>query len=59
MVLNFKVTVSWDVIPRSMADKYRCFKGNWCFHYQGRRNHFISTEPSSRFSHESAGVRLL
>jgi len=26
MVRNFKVTVSWDVTPRSLADKYRCFK---------------------------------
>jgi hypothetical protein len=26
MVLNFEASVSWGVTPRSLADKYRCFK---------------------------------
>jgi hypothetical protein len=35
--ISMKVTVFWDVVPCSLVESDRCFKGAYCLHYQDDR----------------------
>jgi hypothetical protein len=34
--MNMKITVFWDVMPGNMEERYECFRGTYCLHFQAR-----------------------
>jgi hypothetical protein len=39
---HLNCNVFWDMTPSNLVDHYLLFRGNRCFHLQGRRPYIVS-----------------
>jgi hypothetical protein len=51
------MTAFWDIMPCTLVEVDRCFRGAYCFRHQGDETSVYFNEPTGRYISIFAAVR--